>query len=94
MRTTRRGAWSTTGRATVCSWARSCVTLASSFSDYANTVLPGVDGDVGVIPAFTLWNAHVGCMFMADRGSEITLTFGIRNITDTSWISRTDDRNG
>jgi Fe(3+) dicitrate transport protein len=64
---------------------------SGQFADDANTVAENVDGTIGWIPGYRLWNVQVDWKSKSQPGLE--LSAGINNLTNASYFSRTTDTN-
>lgn len=60
------------------------VHVSDQFGDDLNSVLPSADGQRGLIPGHTIWNAAVTWTLPADRAS---LFLTVKNVADTLYIA-------
>jgi Fe(3+) dicitrate transport protein len=56
-----------------------------SFSDDANTTVPNANGNIGVNPAVTLWDARLQKTLCINRCAKVILAIGATNLFDNDW---------
>lgn len=64
---------------------------SSQYADDANTQAENAAGSLGVIPGFRLWNVQARWKMPSRPGVE--LAFGVNNLTDERYFTRTTDTN-
>ena len=63
------------------------------FTDGANSTSGSADGGVGPLPARALADVSLTYRISGRGNTLFEISAGLRNITDSEWFSRTDDRN-
>lgn len=65
---------------------------SAQFADNENTVAESADGSTGRIPGYAVWNARAGYDFGPGM-SDLRLGFGIKNLFDRAYFTRSYDDN-
>jgi len=70
-----------------CGWLASLggTYVGESFSDDANTVLENANGNLGVNPAVTLWDARLAKTRRFNRRSRLEVAVGVTNLFNEEW---------
>ena len=55
-----------------------------TFSDPANTVTPVANGSRGIVPAYSLWDAHLGCRL----SSNLRFRLSVNNFMDRQYFTK------
>jgi Fe(3+) dicitrate transport protein len=70
------------------------VYLGRQYTDYQNREIEDMDtAAYGPIPAYSIFNLWARMVAPLPTGWRVEFTGGVKNITDTRYFSRTDDRN-
>jgi Fe(3+) dicitrate transport protein len=70
------------------------VYLGRQYTDYQNREIEDMDtAAYGPIPAYSIFNVWARMVAPLPTGWRVEFTGGIKNLTDTRYFSRTDDRN-
>ncbi len=82
----RKAAWRV--RYERCGWHASLggTYVGESFSDDANTRIENAEGNLGINPAVTLWDARLAKQRRFSRRASLELAVGVTNLFDNDWL--------